>query len=68
MGDLSKVTGAVIAITVSVIVCGSILVPQIQTLTAEGGALHEYAALLSAVIVMVVLAILMIAVRLIQRD
>lgn len=68
MGDLSKVTGAVIAITVSVIVAGSILVPQITTLTGSGAALEDYSALLSAVVVMVILAILMIAVRLIQRD
>lgn len=68
MGDMKNVVGAVIGITVSVIVAGSILVPQINTLTGEGGALADYSALLAAVVVMVILAILMIAVRLIQKD
>lgn len=68
MGDMNKVVGAVIGICVSVICAGTILVPQIQSLTGEGGALAEYSALLSAVVVMVILAILMIAVRLIQKD
>ena len=68
MADMGKVVGAVIAITVSVIVIGSVLAPQITTFTAEGAALAQYGALLGAVVIMCIVAVMMIAVRLINKD
>lgn len=68
MGDMTKIVGVVISICVSIICIGTILVPQIQELTGTGAALAEYSALLSAVVVMCVIACLMLAVRLISRD
>lgn len=68
MGDMSKIVTAVIGITVSVIVIGTVLAPQIAELTASGAALADYSALLSAVLVMCVLGCLMVGVRLIARD
>lgn len=68
MADMGKVVGAVIAITVSVIVIGSVLAPQISTFTGEGGALASYSALLGAIVIMAIVAVMMIAVRLINKD
>ena len=65
MADMSKIVGAVIAITVSVIVLASVLAPTIADYTGEGKALADYSGLMSAIVVMVVVGILMVAVRLI---
>ena len=66
MADMTKIVGAVIAITVSVIVLASVLAPTIAQYTASGQPLNEYAGLLSSIIVMVVVGVLMVAVRLIS--
>lgn len=63
--NMNKILTAIIVATVSVIFVGSILAPQIATYTAESGALAEYASLLGALVVIVIVAILMIGVRLI---
>lgn len=64
--DMSRIVGAVIAITVSIIVIASVLSPQVAEYTAEGGALADYAGLIGAVIVMCIVGVLMVAVRLIS--
>lgn len=66
MADMTKIVSGVIAITISIIVVGSVLVPQITEYTSTGGALVEYKALLGAVVIMAIVAVLMIAVRLIS--
>lgn len=63
--DMQKIVGAVIAITVSVIVIASVLAPQIAEYTESGAALADYAGLLGAVVVMCIVGVLMVAVRLI---
>ena len=67
MADMTKIVSAVIAITVSVIVLASVLAPTVADYTGTGKALEDYSGLLSAVIVMVVVGILMVAVRLISH-
>lgn len=64
--DMTKIVGAVIAITVSVIVVATVLAPTIAEYTGEGGALADYAGLLAAVIVLCIVGVLMVAVRLIS--
>lgn len=66
MADMSKIVGAVIAITVSVIVVATVLAPTIAEYTASSAALAEYSGLLSAVLVMCIVGTLMVAVRLIS--
>lgn len=66
MADLTKIVGAVIAIAVSVIVIATILAPTIADYTGETGALKEYAGLLGAIIVLSIVAVLMVAVKLIS--
>lgn len=66
MADMSKIVGAVIAISVSVIVIATILAPTIADYTGTGGALADYSGLLGAVIVMVIVGVLMVAVKLIS--
>lgn len=66
MADMTKIVGAVIAISVSVIVIATILAPTIADYTGSGGALAEYSGLLGAVIVMVIVGVLMVAVKLIS--
>lgn len=66
MADMAKIVGAVIAIAVSVIVIATILAPTIAEYTATGQPLETYAGLLSAIIVMTVVGVLMIAVKLIS--
>lgn len=66
MADLTKIVGAVIAIAVSVIVIATILAPTIADYTGESGALAEYAGLLGAIIVLSIVAVLMVAVKLIS--
>lgn len=67
MADMTRIVGAVIAVTVSVIVLASVLAPTIAEYTGESGALAEYAAILSAVMLMCIVGILMVAVRLITN-
>lgn len=66
MASMGSIIGAVITITVSVIVIASILAPTITEYTGEGGALAEYTGLLGAVVVMAIVGVLMVAVRLIS--
>lgn len=66
MADMGKIIGAVVAITVSVIVVATILAPTIQQYTASGQALESYAAILGAVTIMVIVGVLMVAVRLVS--
>ena len=63
--NMNRILSAIIIATVSVIFVGSILAPQVAEYTASGEALAEYAGLLSALVVIVIVAILMIGVRLI---
>ena len=67
MSDMTKIVTAVIAITVSVIVLASVLAPTIAEYTAASAALEDYAAILSAVMLMAIVGILMVAVRLITN-
>ena len=67
MADLTRIVGAVIAITVSIIVIGSVLAPQIESFTASGAALEKYAGLLGAIVIMGIVGTLMVAVRLISN-
>jgi hypothetical protein len=67
MADMTRIVGAVIAVTVSVIVLASVLAPTIAEYTGDTGALKEYAAILSAVMLMCIVGILMVAVRLITN-
>lgn len=64
--DMGKIVGAVIAISVSVIVIASVLAPTVAEYTKDGGALAEWGGLLGAVIVMCIVGVLMVAVRLIS--
>ena len=50
--NMGKIVGAVIAITVSVIVVATVLAPTIAEYTATGEALESYAGLLGAVIIL----------------
>lgn len=63
---MSKIIGAVITISVSVIILASVLAPTIAEYTASGASLAEYSSLLGAVVVIVVVGILMVGVRLIS--
>lgn len=63
---MEKIVGAVIAITVSVIVIATILAPTITEYTGTDGALAKYAGLLGAVVVLCIVGVLMVAVRLIS--
>lgn len=67
MADMTRIVTAVIAITVSVIVLASVLAPTIADYTGDTGALKDYAAILSAVMLMAIVGILMVAVRLITN-
>ena len=66
MADMSKIVGAVIAISVSVIVIATVLAPTIADYTATDGALANYKGLLSAVVVMAIVGTLMVAVKLVS--
>ena len=65
MANMGTIVGAIIAITVSVIVLASVLAPTIAEYTGSGAALESYAAILGAVMLMAIVGILMVAVRLI---
>lgn len=64
--NMGKIVGAVIAITVSVIVVATVLAPTIAEYTATGEALESYAGLLGAVIILCIVGVLMVAVSLIS--
>lgn len=66
MADLMRIVGATIAIAVSVIVIATILAPTIAEYVGEGGALAEYSGILSAVVIMTIVGVLMVAVKLIS--
>ena len=66
--NMKTLIAAVITISVSVIILATVLAPQIATYTAAGGALADYKGLLSAVVIMSVVAILMVAVRLVTNS
>lgn len=66
MANMATIVGAVVAITVSVILIASVLAPTIAEYTAESGALAEYSAILGAVIILTIVGVMMLAVRLIS--
>lgn len=65
MADMSKIVGAVIAISVSIIVIATVLAPTISDYTGTNGALAQYSGLLGAVVVMAIVGTLMVAVKLV---
>lgn len=66
MADLMRIVGATIAIAVSVIVIATILAPTIAEYVGDGGALESYSGILSAVVIMTIVGVLMVAVKLIS--
>lgn len=66
MANMGQIVGAVIAIAVSVIVIATVLAPTITEYTGEGGALESWKGLLSAVVVMSIVGVLMVAVKLVS--
>lgn len=66
MANMATIVGAVIAITVSVIVIATILAPTIAEYTGDTGALKEYSAILGAVVILTIVGVLMVAVKLIS--
>lgn len=67
MANMGGIIAAVIGVTVSIIIIGTVLVPQVTTLSGSGGALEDYAGLLSAIIVISIVGCLMLVVGLISR-
>lgn len=67
MAGMSKVIAAVIGVTVSIIIIGTVLVPQVTSLSGTNGALAEYAGLLSAIVVISIVGCLMLVVGLISK-
>jgi len=63
---MGAIVAAVIGITVSVILVATILAPTVAEYTATGEALESYAAILSAIIILTIVGVLMLAVRLIS--
>lgn len=55
---------AIIGITVGIIVIATVLLPELAEVTAEGGPAEDYKTLLSVVGTLTIIAIVMIAVRL----
>ncbi len=62
--DTTKLVMAIISITVGIIIIATVLLPTIADATAEGQAAAEYATLLGVVGTMVIVAVVMLAVRL----
>lgn len=62
--DATKVVYAVIGITVGVIVISTVLLPTIQEQTGTGKPAAQYATLLGVVATLSIIAIVMMAVRL----
>ena len=67
MANMGGIIAAVIGVTVSIIIIGTVLVPQVSTLSGSGGALEDYAGLLSAIVVISIVGCLMLVVGLISR-
>ncbi len=65
MANMTVIVSATISIAVSVIVVANILVPIINDNIGSDGPLAEYGSLLSAIVIMTIVGILMIAVRVI---
>ena len=65
MANMTAIVGATISIAVSVIVIANILVPIINDNIGVDGPLKEYSSLLSAIVIMTIVGVLMIAVRII---
>lgn len=68
MASMQKIVGAVIGITVSIIIIASVLAPQVAEVTGSGGALVEYKGLVSAILVLSVVGVMMLAVGLISSS
>ena len=66
MANMATIVGAVVAITVSVILIASVLAPTIAEYTASGQALESYAAILGAVVILTIVGVMMLAVKLIS--
>ena len=62
--DTTKLVMAIISITVGIIIIATVLLPTIGNATEEGGPAADYATLLGVVGTMVIVAIVMMAVRL----
>lgn len=62
--DVTKMVYAIIGITVGIIVVATVLLPEIAEVTAEGQAAASYKTLLGVVGTLTIIAIVMIAVRL----
>lgn len=62
--NVMGIVGAIVAITVGVIIVASLLLPTLSDVTAEGQPGAEYASLLGVIAIMAILAIVMMAVRL----
>lgn len=67
MANMGGIIAAVIGVTVSIIIIGTVLVPQVSTLSGSGGALEDYAGLLSAIVVIAIVGCLMLVVGLISK-
>ena len=67
MANMGGIIAAVIGVTVSIIIIGTVLVPQVSSLSGSGGALEDYAGLLSAIVVISIVGCLMLVVGLISR-
>ena len=67
MANMGGIIAAVIGVTVSIIIIGTVLVPQVTQLTGTNGALADYAGLLSAIIVISIVGCLMLVVELISK-
>lgn len=63
--NMGTIVGAIVSVTVSVIIIASVLAPTVLEYTKEGGALAEWSGLISAIIVISLVATLMICVKLI---
>ena len=62
--NVMAIVGAIVAITVGVIIVSSLLLPTLSEVTAEGQPGAEYSGLLGVIAIMAILAIVMMAVRL----
>ena len=62
--DVTKLVYAIIGITVGVIVVATVLLPEIAEVTKQGGPAEDYSTLLAVVGTLTIIAIVMIAVRL----
>lgn len=64
--EMKKIIGSIVTISVSVILIGTMLAPQIAEYTATGKSLASYSGILSAVVIVSVVSVMMVAVRLIS--